>query len=348
MKRRALPWLLLLLAVLTGCGGDPTPGYGLSGEMDLLSAPDRRGAGEDDGIGADDDGVGSDGFQGLLDLTLDFGPGPETGGGPGLDLQEPPLCAPNGDGVLTAAELPTVIGAVAAFTEGPPGQTVAVPQPGGTWDGDCACHLWDFTATGPGDVQVWDGVLPASGKWFDGEIPGGDFVQTFGGGLLGVYSLQEDGLYMVGLASVAEDWTALRYDPPVRLLSLPMALGDSWSTQDAEAIGRFEGTAYPLDTGFTGVLSVEHTYSGKVDKRGRVEVPAGGFDAWRVVVDVTMVVRNSIAPLPVASVHRKVVLFMAECSGLVARLRSVEGEVNDDFAAATEYRRFGWPQGGTR
>lgn len=286
-------------------------------------------------------------FQGLLDLEpadagADAPPGPDAGPDLGPDTPVNPFCTPDGDGLLTAAELPALAaqGAIATFTQNAPGTTTEVPPLEGTWDEACDCTRWDFSAPAAGDETVYDSVLPVESFWFSDRYPDADFVQSFGGGSLGVYLLDADGLALAGIASAAEGETALVYDPPLVLVSLPMGAGDAWQGA-GEAAGLFEGQEYPWDTGLTGELSIHHSLDGEVLDTGRIVVPAGHFDGWRVGVDLTMEVWNNLAFVPVASERVKIALYLTECTGLIARVRSVAGENADDFTIATEYRRLG-------
>ncbi|GEM_PF-1551896 len=284
--------------------------------------------------------------QGLLDLPLQEA-AEETEDGYIPEVFYPdttnPLCEGNGNGILEYEELPALkaMGAVATFTQNKAGSVVSVPNPGGKYDEECNCLRWDFSAVSEADEKVYDSVLPVESFWFASRYEGAQFVQFFGNDTLGIYSLDESGLYLHGLASVKEDFTSLVYDTPVPMLSLPMQLGDNWKRENVKAEGLFEGEEYPLNTGVTGVVSVDHSFYFAVDKSGRIKTISGEFDVLRVITDVTMNVRNSMAPNPFATVRYKLALYLAECTGLVARVRSQENELKTDFDKATEFRRWG-------
>jgi hypothetical protein len=289
-------------------------------------------------------GGAADRFQGILDIPQEFTP-PRDVFAIGDARPPRPLCQANDDGLLEAHELPALaaMGVVAAFTRNPFGSVVAVPDTGGVWDEGCACHRFDFRGARPEDHVIYDGVLPVDAFWFAAALPGGDFVQSYGDGVLGVYRLTDQALSLVGLASEAPGETAIAYDPPVPLLKLPLRLGDAWTALDTRVSGTFEGQRYPLDTGLTGVVSLSHSFQFQVDRAGFVALPAGEFPVWRVSVLLTMEVRNSLNPVPVATVRRVILLFLAECVGLVARVASRDGETATDFTFATEFRRLGLP-----
>ena len=336
---------ILAAALLVACssGDAGAPFYLTDVPDDATSAADTEDPPADTRISADTDDL----FQGLLDIEpSDHGADtpalPETNPDVPADTPVNPFCTPNDDGVLTAAELPALAaqGAIATFTQNTAGSTVDVPPLAGAWDADCGCTAWDFGAAAPEDEIVYDSVLPVESFWFGDRYPDADFVQSFGGGNLGIYVLDEDGLALAGIASAADGETALAYTPPLKLVALPMGAGDSWQGA-GEASGLFEGQEYPWDTGMTGELSIHHALDGAVLATGRIIVPAGTFEGWRVGVDLTMEVWNNLAFAPVASERVKISLYLTECTGLIARVRSTPGEYADDFEAATEYRRLG-------
>lgn len=333
---------------LLGC----SQGSGLDGFQALDSLPEQETDQADpmDGLDGQEEGLdlaeATDTGSGLLDLPQEFSQTAETLVPGDLTHDLAAICQGNNDGVLQASEVPALeaMGAVVAFTRNPFGSVVQVPDLNGSFDNACNCYRWDFRAVGDNDGLVYDGVMPLDAFWFDSFMADGDFVQSFGDGLMGAYSLEDDGLYLVGLASQQEDYTALSYKPPVPLLKLPMELGDSWTQNKASASGLYEGQSFPWNTGLTGTVTIEHTFQCRVDRKGFVQVPAGEFPVWRVMTDITMEVRNSLNPVPVATVTRKVVMWVSECYGLVARVGSREGETEDSFTQATEFRRLGFPE----
>ncbi|MBM4395185.1 MAG: hypothetical protein FJ087_05800 [Deltaproteobacteria bacterium] len=251
-----------------------------------------------------------------------------------------PACRPDDDGIVTASEMAVAIGASVSYTVAI-GDAVPIGDLAGTACGDLLC--WDLSAPAPGDAVVVDTVRLASDLWFGDRFGPGDFVVPLdpGDGTVGVYRKAEAGLLMTGIASEAEGATCLVYAPPVLLLALPMKKFDSWETE-AEAAGVHDGVEYPADYGLMGTVRLFHRYSFLVNGDGRVTVPAGTFRALRVLLDLRMEARNSLNPVPVATQHRKVYDFVADCVGLVARVRSQDAEMKTFFSTATEYRRLGF------
>lgn len=283
--------------------------------------------------------------QGLWDLGW-----PDTTSDPEGDVEgesdvggTEPLCLANDDGVIESTEIPAShsLGWPVAFQVNKVGTEVLVPNPQGTLNGEGTGWIWDFSKPQATDETVYESILPVTSFWFADRFPAEAFTQPFNSQQLGIYLQDETGFYLLGLGSHEEGETVLVYGTPVPLLSFPLKKGDSWSADEVAAEGLFEGEEYPADFGLAGKVSVHHTYSFVVDKEGRVVVPAGQFDVLRVAVDVTMEVRNSLMVVPVAQVRRKIVMFVAECAGVVARLRSAEGETAHEFELADEYKRLG-------
>ncbi len=74
---------------------------------------------------------------------------------------------------------------------------------------------------------------------------------------------------------------------------------------------------------------------------GRITVPAGSWDVLRLLLDLRMEV-GYLMGAPLAVERFKIYDFLAECVGLVARVRSTEGELDSFFGQATEYKRLGF------
>lgn len=286
------------------------------------------------------------------DIRADADPGADSdaGAGTGKDAgasdsdagrPPPPLCAGNDDDRIEASELPIDPGAGVSvlYSVNRPGTTAAVPDLAGEWlDG---VLVWDFTAfDADRDHVVADRLLPPEEQWFGASFPDADWAGSVDaeGAVLGVYRLDEaDGsVALLGLASVAAGETLLRYEPPVRLYRFPIEKGDTYASLDVEAVGRHEGVDYPL-----GTLHLVHEYRFTVDRVGEVRVPAGTFRALRIAAEVEARAEN--LGVPSAVERRRVYYFLSECAGLVARVGSVSGDAQPDFATAAEYRRLGLP-----
>jgi hypothetical protein len=285
-------------------------------------------------------------FQGLLDFSFpedlaDSASLPEL---PGPEAPVNPICTPNHDFVVEASEIPAqeAMGLVACFTVNKPGTQVSIPDLAGQYDSGSLAYHWDFSATGgPDDTLQYESLLPVASFWFQDQFPDGDFVQPFSSEYFGIYRKTETGLLLLGIASVEEGKTALKYGKPVTMIPFPLKKGMSWNDDKTPAEGTFEGDSYPADYGLAGKVSVTHTYQSVADKQGSIDVPLGTFQVIRIATDVSMEVWNSMMAVPAAQRRLKIVIFVAECAGKVALVRSLDGETDKEFEVASELKRLG-------
>ncbi len=251
-------------------------------------------------------------------------------------------CVGNGDFVIEPNEvvLAADAGVEVAFLVNAGGTEVPVPEPGyrqedGAW-------VFELNPEPRSDdlVQIL-GPRPLAGSWFEASFPDGEFVATLDAAqdLLGVYRGTDDGVLLLGFASEQDGVTALAYEPAVPVIPTPMAVGDAW-TVDAAATGLVDGEPYPQDLGPDGVVSLTHRWSVEVDAAGTAVLPAGELPVLRQRTVLQTEARNSAAGLVASDVQRADV-FVAECVGVVGRVRSRIDEIDADFATATELLRFG-------
>jgi len=193
-------------------------------------------------------------------------------------------------------------------------------------------------------------VIEVAQQWYASHFVDADFAQALDnqGTLVGVYRREPAGgpLLLLGLASVAPDTTLLRYDTPVPVLQFPLELGSAWTALEREAVGVYDGVAYPFQADIGGTVTLLHSYSFEVDAAGTVTVPAGTFQALRLRAVIELKAVNDVWPQPIGVTKTRVRSFLAECAPLLARVRSVVNELNDDFVTASEYRRLGDAGGG--
>jgi hypothetical protein len=258
------------------------------------------------------------------------------------DLPEA-TCFGDGDGVIGVGELMVDpdLGMGTYLTVNRGGTTVTLADPAGD-DGGSEL-VWDLSAVDPEtDELLRVGPAPLDGLWYEPHFPADTFTALLDGpaDLYGVYQLDDDELRLLGIATALEG-DHLVYDPPVVLLRVPMAAGDAWTPDDAEAVGVVDGEVFPQDLGDEGVVSLVHTYDVEVDGEGTVRLPFGDLPVLRVRVAHRQEAYNSIAGLFAADASR-MTLFVSECLGVVARLRSVPDEVDPDFTEATEVMRLGF------
>lgn len=257
--------------------------------------------------------------------SADAGEAPPADAGPGG------LCTPVHDGVLTSAELPVVIGVgIRYLSAGSEDSPVPVDLAGTA--GNDGVTEWHFESALPGDEQLVMEALPPEGHWFSDEFEQVTYVAALDrdAQTLGAFRRTDDAVLLLGVASADEGYTLLRYDPPVTVLSLPMAAGDEFEVE-TEVSGTFEGNPYYLAT---------DTYETVVDGAGRVVTNAGAFDVLRVRVHQT--VRIPILVYPFELVYESWrYTFLTPCLGQVAYVASVLDETEAEFTEAAEVRRVG-------
>ena len=243
-------------------------------------------------------------------------------------------CVGDADGVITADELVFAPGLAptAAFLVDPPESQPSLP--GSRWD-------LDWAADGA-DAVAWLGPEEAGGAWFDGWFPAADFhaLTDVGAASRSIYAVSGDSLLMLGVASETPDESVLRYDPAVPVLPLPLQVGDSW-TAEVDAEGVHDGQEYPADFGIQGVVTLVHRYSFEVVEFGVLSVPAADLPALRIRVELVTEAHNSFVGL-FASESVRLDLMVAECLGVVARIRSLPDEPSADFTVAQEVQRLGF------
>ncbi len=261
------------------------------------------------------------------------------------DLDEA-WCVGNGDGEITFDEVVAApeLGIASFFTVNVGGSTAVWDEPSG-FEGNDGVWTWDLSATDPAaDELLSVGPQALSGLWYESYYPADAFTALLDGPsrMWGVYRLDPDVQALMLLGVAAEDpGDVLVYDPPVPSLRFPLADGDAWSAEDAEAVGVVDGEAYPQDLGPEGIVTLIHTYDHEVVGAGRVMLPIGDLDVVRLQVIHRQEAYNSIAGLFAADSFRAT-LFVSECLGVVARVRSTTDEVDPEFQDATELLRLGF------
>ncbi len=350
---RAAAAYLALVLVAVGCGDAPVAGPG----SDAAGWPEFQGsdAGIEPGDGAPTDapadapGDATPADQPSGDGVLpDVGRGGPDGAADAADAAPdtdtappPPLCARNADGQIDAAEMPVQWNADirVLYSVNRPETEAPVPAVDGSWR-DGVRH-WQFDDYDDRRDQVLeDQIQPLAGFWFAAEFPNADYVGAIDntGEVLGVYRYDaaSPGIALDGLASVTPGETLLRYTTPVLLVRFPVRQGDSYESLEVAAEGTYDGVEYPL-----GGLTLEHDYRFTVDQSGVAHVPAGDFPALRIATQVEMRALNFGVPLSTS--RARIYEYLAECTGLVARIRSLPDEPQPVFTRASEYRRLGFP-----
>lgn len=245
-----------------------------------------------------------------------------------------PGCTPNGDGAITADELPFVVGATARVRVGKNLAIAVDGEPGDSGEDDA--RVWDLSRPSPDDEPV--GLLTLEGmegQWFAATFPDADVAGPLepGNALLGPLVIDDDGVKLLGTASrlpdAPEGQTLLAYDAPVPLYPFPLEMGASSSTSAQIR----NGLAYGVP------VAVADTYHVEVTAHGRVILPDLILeDALRVTL------RRESVPVAGIATQQVTHIFMNACIGEVARLVSplipLTDDLPNDFPVAAEVRRL--------
>lgn len=307
--------LVLLAAALSACattdpagcrvGADCASGIcNADGTCEPVSTTTSGDGGGGEGGSTSSDGGGGDGGSGAAGGS---------GGGSGV-------CSPDGDGTLTAEELPFAAGLSAKFRVA----TNAMFDTSGVEQGD-GSRSWDLTVMLSGDKTVLVETLSPEGAWWAGDFAGATYATRLSesANLLGVFQVKSDGLFLLGVVSPEDGLTAtnLEYEPPVKVLTFPMKEGDTWETTS---------TVSGLGAGV--FVTYFESYASEVDAHGVAKTPFAQFPVLRVATDMT---RN--AGFITTS---RTFAFQTECFGTVATIVSQPNELDDEFTAASEVRRL--------
>ncbi|MFH2009410.1 MAG: hypothetical protein ABI333_22655 [bacterium] len=261
----------------------------------------------------DQDGALPDGGDARVDA------GADAGGDAGADGGD--LCEYVDDGVVNRDELVIEVGLGATYRVNQTGP-VSVDLVGQDVGGE---PLWDYTGTTPSDQSVVDELLPVPGTWYAGDFPDSTYAAHLDDETLGVFRVTDQALAMIGIVSVEPNKTLLTYSVPVDVLRFPIQLGDHYVINTVSS-GTFN---------WTPMWTVEETYDITVDALGTVVVPAGSFHALRIRTNL-----HQYIPFTLFTLDRILYVYVTECFGIVARLRSEDDETENLFTQAAEYRRM--------
>ena len=241
-------------------------------------------------------------------------------------------CVPNLDGKIESRELVPTVGIPAQYLVSPLGKDRAVDILGKT---NAAGKLvWDFGADFVDDQVARITAQQITGKWYAGSFAGvaNPVVVALdaGGRSEGVYTQDEKGFFLHGIASVTPDVpegkTLYIYTEPVMLYRFPLEPGATWTSFGEVKNGILRGLPF----------ASRDTYEVKVDGAGEVGLPDLILtQALRVRTNVT------IAPSAGQVTTQRQVGFIFECLGEVARATSKLNEPDENFGTAGELRRLG-------
>jgi hypothetical protein len=217
-------------------------------------------------------------------------------------------CVPDDDPALSVDELTPDLDLVAQFL----GARADVNPDDG----------WDFS--GIGQTPMLLSWADPSGLWFGEHFPGATHAGTLDldGENWAIYRSDDDGLWLLGVASATPDFTRLSYSPAVRLWTYPLGAGDSIDSEVA-AEGMYEGDTYPMDVGWGNEIHLVHSYSVAATGAGHVTVDAGTYAAQRVSIEFEAVGLDNY-DIEYGRKTAQSWLFLSACVGTVARI--TEGE----------------------
>ena len=232
------------------------------------------------------------------------------------------LCAPNHDGTLTLAEVPLAPGQHANFRIA----TSATVSTAGTSNPD-GSRSWDLSQMLANDATSDVALTSPAGAWWAADFATASYgtVLASGSALIGVFHVDATGVTLLGVVSPDGGTfsTELKYDPPAKILALPMKAGDTWTSTSTVS-----GTAQGAITAYT------EKYSSRVDQIGTLKAPYGTFPVVRVATDLT----RTSGLVTLAS--SRTFAWLAECFGTVATVTSTNGETSAEFTSAAEARRL--------
>jgi hypothetical protein len=241
-------------------------------------------------------------------------------------------CVPNLDGKIESRELVPQIGIAATYLVSPAGKDRVVDTAGKT--NAQGKLVWSFAADYADDQAAKVAASHLEGKWyassFAAVVNGFVVAIDVGGRTEGVYTQDDTGFYLHGVASITADApegkTLLVYTTPIQLYRFPLEPGAAWTSVGAVQNGTFRGLPY----------AGKDTYDVKVDGAGEMDLPDFVLtQALRVRTKVT------ISPAAGQLTTQLQTGFLFECLGEVARATSKLNETDENFTTASELRRLG-------
>jgi hypothetical protein len=241
-------------------------------------------------------------------------------------------CVPNLDGKIESKELVPQVGIPATYLVSPAGKERTVNLLGQT--NPQGKLTWSFAFDFADDQVAKISAQQLEGKWYASSFAGLSNPVVVGldvgGRTEGVYTQDDKGFFLHGVASVTPDApegkTLLVYTAPAMLYRFPLENGATWTSVGETKNGTFRGLPY----------AGRDTYEVKVDGAGELSLPDFILtQALRVRTTVT------ITPSAGAVTTQRQVGYLFECLGEVTRATSRLNEPDENFTAASELRRLG-------
>jgi hypothetical protein len=257
----------------------------------------------------------ADGTCGPLDVDAAVTPDTPIDGTSGV-------CAPNHDGMIGLSELPLIAGRMATFRVA----TSATFNTAGTASGG-GMRSWDLSGQLSNDTDRPITLLAPAGTWWQPHFASATYAAPLSASsdLLGVFAVSPTAVTLLGVVSpdAGTFRTELTYDPPAKILALPIASGGTWVTTSSVS-----GTAQGA------IVAYNEKYASLVDQVGTIKTPYGEFPVVRVATDLTRT--SGLATL----LTKRSFAWIAECFGSVATVSSQDYEPGSEFSDPAEVRRL--------
>jgi hypothetical protein len=201
----------------------------------------------------------------------------------------------------------------------------------GTANGD-GTRTWNLDLALANDADRAISLQAPSGQWWAASFPDATYgVQLAAGSdLIGVFQITDSALSLLGVVSPEPGSlrTELAYDPPAKILELPITAAATW-TSTSTVTGLAEGAIIAAGSSYT------EQYDASVDVTGTMTTPYGDFPVLRVATSLDR--RNVFA---VSLESTRSFAWIAECFGSVANATSQSFESAPEFDDPAEVRRI--------
>jgi hypothetical protein len=186
---------------------------------------------------------------------------------------------------------------------------------------------WDLTGALANDTDTQLTLAGPTGAWWAADFPTATYASALAAGsdLLGVFHVEAAQVTLLGVVSPSGGTfsTKLTYDPPVKILALPIVQNGSWMSTSTVS-----GTAQGAITAYT------EKYVSLVDQVGTMKTPYGEFPVLRIATDLTRT--SGLATL----LTKRQFAWVAECFGSVATVASQDFETSAEFTDPAEVKRL--------
>jgi hypothetical protein len=245
----------------------------------------------------------------------------DTSDAPGSDGMTA-LCTPNHDGTIDAAEVTLKAGQMANFRIATDAMwnTAGMSNPNGS-------RAWDLSGALAGDADRVMTLGSPTSQWWSPDYPTATYATELSieSDLRGVFYVTntESTLLSVVSPNGGTTKTELDYDPPAKILALPLTAGATWSSTSTVS-GYAQGA----------IVAYTEKYESRVDQVGTMKTPYGEFPVLRVATDLTRT--SGLATL----LTKRTFSWVAECFGPVATAASQDFATGTEFTDNAEIRRL--------